>query len=106
MKINFWRGDFGGACSVHLSRLDSTKFQHIDVDLGIFLDLAKAFESLDRSVLLKKHEFYNIGPNVIKCFESYFANRRKRAKYGNIFSSISTISYGVPQGSNKGHFSS
>ena len=40
--------------------------------IGVFVDLAKAFDSLDRSILLKKLELYGIREEALKWFESYY----------------------------------
>ena len=69
------------------------------LSVGIFLDLAKAFESLDRTILLKKLEFYGVRQSSLKWFISYFSNRRQYVSYKNCFSPMLPVEYGVPQGS-------
>ena len=66
---------------------------------AIFLDLAKAFDTVDHDILLKKLEVYGIRGNCLKLFESYLKDRYQFVKLDNEKSTISLIEYGVPQGS-------
>lgn len=65
----------------------------------VFLDLKRAFETLDRKLLLKKLQQYGIKHNEYKWFESYLSARKQTTKYGDIISSAEETSFGVPQGS-------
>ena len=66
---------------------------------GIFIDLRKAFDTVNHSILLKKLEHYGIRNTVYKWFESYLSNRRQYVFVNGESSSISNITCGVPQGS-------
>lgn len=74
-----------------------------DMALGIFLDLSKAFDCLDRSILLQKLNLYGIRGRAFEWIESYLNNRTQRVticRNGNIYKSeIAQNSVGVPQGS-------
>ena len=65
----------------------------------IFLDLKRAFETIDRKILLGKLSRYGIGGVVWKWFECYLKNRRQRVRCEQVFSSELPINVGVPQGS-------
>ena len=67
--------------------------------IGIFLDLSKAFDTLNHEILLKQHEHYGIRGNCLKWFENYLYKRTQIVKIGNHRSNKRTISTGVPQGS-------
>ena len=73
--------------------------------LAVFLDLSKAFDSLEHSVLVKKLEKYGIRGVALKWYESYLRNREIRVKCkvassGRIeYSDYQEITYGAPQGS-------
>ena len=73
--------------------------------LAVFLDLSKAFDSLEHSVLLKKLEKYGIRGVALQWFESYLSNRKIRVKCKvsssgkTEYSAYQEIKYGAPQGS-------
>ena len=66
---------------------------------AVFLDLAKAFDSVSHDILLRKLLRYGIRGNVLKFFQSYLSDRSQFVKIGNVKSSLMGIEYGVPQGS-------
>ena len=73
--------------------------------MSVFLDLSKAFDTLEHSVLLKKLEKYGIRGKSNEWFKSYLEDRRIRVKCaiessGKIeYSEYKTVTYGTPQGS-------
>ena len=66
---------------------------------AIFLDLAKAFDSVDHRILLKKLDYYGIRGKALQLFESYLDSRSQYVKVNNVTSSCINILFGVPQGS-------
>ena len=70
---------------------------HIPVSVSI--DLSKAFNTLDHSILLKKLSFYGLSMNTIRWFENYLSNRKQFVLWNGVESSMTNISCGVPQGS-------
>ena len=66
---------------------------------AIFLDLAKAFDTVSHDILLRKLEAYGIRGNALQLFESYLKDRFQFVQLDNVKSSISLIEFGVPQGS-------
>lgn len=68
--------------------------------VGVFLDLAKAFDTVPVPILLRKLEaYFGIRGTVLCWFQSYLTNRRQRVKIGNQYSSPLLIDIGIPQGS-------
>ena len=67
--------------------------------LGVFIDLSKAFDTVDHNILLKKLSLYGIINNSLKWFSSYLSNRKQFIQAGNIKTSYEDIICGVPQGS-------
>ena len=66
--------------------------------LCIFLDIKKAFDSLDRKILLEKLKLFGINGTEWKWFKSYLSNRKQYTMNGEFASSILPVEFGVPQG--------
>ena len=66
---------------------------------GIFLDLKKAFDTVNHSSLLKKLNHYGIRGIINDWFSSYLLGRSQVTEMDSNLSTINKISCGVPQGS-------
>ena len=66
---------------------------------GIFLDLSKAFDSVNHNILIEKLQHYGVRDLEIKWFLSYLENRKQYVSFGCSNSELLPISCGVPQGS-------
>lgn len=67
--------------------------------IAIFLDLAKAFDTVSVPLLLSKLEDSGVRGTPLKLLSSYLSNRKQRVKINDVISSELPMSYGVPQGS-------
>ena len=76
------------------SAIDDGKFS-----CGIFIDLTKAFDTVNHSILIEKLDNYGISGNSNKLMKSYLDNRFQYVDVNNTKSSCKRISCGVPQGS-------
>ena len=71
---------------------------------ALFLDLSKAFDTLNHALLLKKLELYGIRGVALNWFDSYLTGRKMRLKnkcqdsHLNIHSSWYSLTHGAPQG--------
>ena len=67
--------------------------------LVVFIDLSKAFDTVDHYILITKLKQYGIQGNNMRWFESYLSNRKQYIAYNNKSTSFKDITCGVPQGS-------
>ena len=68
--------------------------------IGVFIDLSKAFDTVDHQILLGKLKHYGITGNNLKWFHSYLSNRKQFIKFNQTEeSTLLNIKCGVPQGS-------
>ena len=65
----------------------------------IFLDIKKAFDTVDHKILIDKLKFYGVDGTVILWIENYLTGRKQATKYAGIKSIYLSIIFGVPQGS-------
>ena len=64
---------------------------------GIFVDLQKAFDAVNHSILLNKLEHYGIRENLLSWFKSYLSERREFFSINSSSSSLIITTCGVPQ---------
>ena len=57
------------------------------IAVGVFIELAKAFDTLDREILVKKLELYGVVGNALAWFRSYGGSRRQVVKFNGVMSS-------------------
>jgi retron-type reverse transcriptase len=81
--------------SVHYIQQSLKAGNHV---LGIFIDLSKAFDTIDHSILLKKLNTYGIRGRAHKLLESYLSNRKQYVGVLNEISDTLPVLFGVPQG--------
>ena len=74
-------------------------FEKKETPLAIYMDLSKAFDTLDHKILLHKLNYYGIQGNELSWFESYLSNRKQYVEIDNTKSDTKLITTGVPQGS-------
>ena len=74
--------------------LDSGK-----ISIGVFLDLRKAFDTVDHCILLDKLYKYGIRETPWNWFKSDLENRKQYVCYSDTLSATMPITHGVPQGS-------
>lgn len=67
-------------------------------NLCVFLDLAKAFDTVSHPQLLEALEDMGFRGPVLKLIRNYLNDRKQMVKIGSVFSNECVVEYGVPQG--------
>ena len=74
--------------------IDNRKF-----GCGIFVDLRKAFDTVNHEILLNKLEHYGVRESILKWFQSYLFDRKQFVSFNGESSGLLVNNCGVPQGS-------
>ena len=77
-----------------------TSFHEGKLTLGVFIDLSKAFDTVDHEILLAKLKHYKINGKILDLLRDYLRNRKQFIKYGDdLQTDYELVTCGVPQGS-------
>jgi hypothetical protein len=76
-----------------------TKMDQGEFTGAVFLDLSKAFDTVDHGCLLSKLSIYGIDNRELAWFESYLFDRKQYVDFDGCLSKPLTVLTGVPQGS-------
>ena len=84
--------------------LEATDAWSVNIDNGllngvVFIDLTKAFDTIDHEIILRKMSYLGVDQATIKWFSSYLSGRTQRCSVNGKLSTARTLSCGVPQGS-------
>ncbi len=71
------------------------QMDHGNTPISIFLDLSKAFNTLDHRIILEKFKCYGITGTAQKWMESYITNRNQYVEIDNTNSNTLPIMTGV-----------
>ena len=66
---------------------------------GVFIDLQKAFDTVDHNILVSKLEYYGVRGIAKNWFTSYLNDRKQFVSINGYKSALNVIKFGVPQGS-------
>ena len=76
-----------------------TSFENKEIAHCIFLDFAKAFDTVNHDILINKLNHYGLRGSSLNWFKSYLTDRQQYTEIGNSLSDMCYIKCGVPQGS-------
>ena len=66
--------------------------------ISLFLDLSKAFDTVNHQILLNKLRYYGLQQSEYNWFQFYLSNRKQLVHSNSVASDTRFISTGVPQG--------
>ena len=87
---------------IALAHFTDTILANMDKGLvtgAVFLDLAKAFDTVDHSLLFEKLASSGLSNDSVNWFKSYLTNRNQLTALASTVSSFKHVPVGVPQGS-------
>ena len=67
--------------------------------IAVFMDLSKAFDTLDHKILIKKLHYYGVRDKELEWFTNYLNNRWQYVELDNVKSQLLELQTGVPLGS-------
>ena len=70
-----------------------------EIPLNICIDLSKAFDTINHTILLNKLKYYGLKGSTLNLFQSYLSNRKQYTEIEDNTSTILPIFVCVPQGS-------
>ena len=85
-----------------LLNITDSWFSNIDkhrINISVFLDLKKAFDTVDHGILLSKLTKYGVERTSFRWFTSYLTGRRQYCQINGHRFSLKTVLCGIPQGS-------
>ena len=77
----------------------TTPFNENKFTLGVFIDLSKAFDTVNHNILLNKLSLCGIKNNSLKWFSSYLSDRKQYVQTSVFKTTNLNVVCGVPQGS-------
>ena len=76
-----------------------SNFRKNSFSCGVFVDLEKAFDTVNHQILISKLKHYGLKDPAISWFSSYLSNRSQKVNLNGQTSDSRSVSCGVPQGS-------
>ena len=99
LQSGFRRGYSTESCLIYLTDYIKSQLDQSNYTGLVMLDLQKAFDTVDHTVLLQKLEALGADETTVSWFHSYLCGRKQVVNIGEVLSSELGISCGVPQGS-------
>ena len=82
-QFGFWAGNSTEHGILELINQVSNAFDDNNFVLGVFIDLSKAFDTVDHNILSEKLSLYGVKGNNLKWFHSYLFNRKQYTEFQN-----------------------
>ena len=98
-QFGFREGHSTSHAIVNLVSNIYNSFKKNKFTLHVFIDLSKAFDTVNHNILLNKFSFYGIKNNSLKWFSSYLSDRKQYVQTSVFKTTNLNVVCGVPQGS-------
>ena len=98
-QFGFREGHSTSHATVNLVNNIYNSFNENKFTLGVFIDLSKAFDTVNHNILLNKLSLYGIKNNSLKWFSSYLSDRKQYVQTSVFKTTNLNVVCGVPQGS-------
>ena len=98
-QYKFWKNHSTELAALEFIDKIIHSMDHGHISVGIFVDLSKAFDTIDHSILLTKSEFYGVKGLSNKLLKNYLTHRQQYVSLEDTDSNLLGIKTGVPQGS-------
>ena len=83
----------------NLQEVITGSFEKGEYTTGVFIDLSKAFDTVDHQILIRKLQYYGIDGTALEWFKSYLSNKKQYTSSQDVSENCLDIICGVPQGS-------
>ena len=88
-----------GYATLELTDRIISEMDNDEIPFSVFLDLSKAFDTIDNKILLEKLKHYGIEGIPCQLFKSYLSGRKQYVYINDAKSDVLQITTDVPQGS-------
>ena len=83
---------------LHLIGALQENYDNLKISVSVFIDLAKAFNSISHKIFLKKIEAYGYSESAVDLFASIHKNRQQCVKINDVYSEWLETNHGVLRG--------
>ena len=98
-QFGFRRNHSTPMALIQLANNNASSMDNKETTVGVFLDLSKAFDTIDHHILLDKLDRYAIRGPALEWIKGYLTNRKQFVQFGAVCSQPKPITCGVPHGS-------
>ena len=98
-NFGFQKGHCSNHAILQLVEQINQSFEKNEFTLAVFVDLSKAFDTVEHQILLKKNKYYGIAENNLRWFENYLKDRKQIISSQHNSTKKDTFRCSVSQGS-------
>jgi len=98
-QFGFRQNHSTSSALITLTEYITNALENNEIPISVFIDLSKAFDTLNHSILLTKLEHAGIRGIANELIKDYLSHRFQRVFYNNVLSTPMAVTCGVPQGS-------